>query len=223
MDITSYLLGKQAGGGSSSTFFEITTNTSNAAPARFELLTVNVASNVTSLTSAFRENSFIKGTIKLVGGSNNLDIGTNTFDCCYFVEKIDLTNLTYKTLNNIEKMFNSCENLQEIKGLNNLNINNVQYFSRCFYYCPQLTEINISEWKSTASNLNISQMFQSCSRLQKIDMRNFDFSNVTTYNNAFTNVPANCLIVVADSTQKTWLNTNFPSLTNVKTVAEYGG
>jgi hypothetical protein len=50
-----------------------------------------------------------------------------------------------------------------------------------------------------------------------------NLSSLTSYTNMFTGVPSNCLIIVKDSTQKTWLQSKFSNLTNIKTVAEYEG
>ena len=63
-------------------------------------------------------------------------------------------------------------------------------------------------------------MFRACSSLTNLDIRNFDFTNVTSYSNMFTGVPKDCLIIVKDDTAKTWLTSKFTTLTNVKTVAE---
>ena len=70
-------------------------------------------------------------------------------------------------------------------------------------------------------------MFYNCSSLTKLDIRNFDFSNIsidqyqTNYKNAFYGIPNDCLIIVKDDTQRTWITSKFSNLTNIKTIAEY--
>ena len=64
--------------------------------------------------------------------------------------------------------------------------------------------------------------FIQASHLEFLDIRCFILSGITsTPSNAFNSVPANCEIIVKDDTEKAWMNTKFPNLTNVKTVAEY--
>lgn len=89
---------------------------------------------------------------------------------------------------------------------------NLKYLDLSMCYTPVLT--------------TTQQMFNNCKSLTRIDMRNFNFSSVTNYTNMFgssasNGVPDNCLIIVADDTQKTWITSKFSRLTNVKTVAEY--
>ena len=62
--------------------------------------------------------------------------------------------------------------------------------------------------------------FYNCKKLTRLDIRNFDFTNVTSYSSMFGIVPTDCLIIVKDDTAKTWITEKFTTLTNVKTVAE---
>jgi surface protein len=90
-----------------------------------------------------------------------------------------------------------------------------------FANCSALETVDLSNLE-VANNYSVSaqDMFYNCSSLTRLDMRKYNFTRITTSTNMFTNVPANCLIIVADTTQKDWFATKFPSLTNVKTVAE---
>ena len=65
-------------------------------------------------------------------------------------------------------------------------------------------------------------MFYNCASLRSLDIRNFDFTKVTSYSRMFYNVPANCKIIVKDDTAKEWITSKFTNLTNVVTVAELG-
>ena len=60
----------------------------------------------------------------------------------------------------------------------------------------------------------MSYMFNGCRSLENLDIRNMNFSNVTSYIAMFTYIPNNCKII-ANSDGKTWINTNFSNLTNV--------
>lgn len=100
-------------------------------------------------------------------------------------------------------------------------------FKRWFYNCPNLTTVDLS----TISNSHptfVDEMFLGCTSLTHIDLRNFTLTASTNYTDMFgadatTGVPDDCEIIVADNTQKDWVQTKFSRLTNVKTVAEYEG
>lgn len=81
-------------------------------------------------------------------------------------------------------------------------------------------------WLNTPNVTDMSYSF-AASGLERLDIRNVDFSNVTTttgmFSNSYATTPTNCLIIVKDQAAKTWMATNFSSYTNVKTVAELGG
>jgi hypothetical protein len=65
-------------------------------------------------------------------------------------------------------------------------------------------------------------MFNNCKALQLLDIREFDFTKVTSYSRMFDGVPSSCVIVVKDYTAKSWINNKFANRT-VRTVEEYGG
>ena len=54
-----------------------------------------------------------------------------------------------------------------------------------------------------------------CSNLTLIDFRNANFGGITDYTNMFNGVPIGTTIYVKDSTQKTWIEEKFTTLTGV--------
>ena len=136
-----------------------------------------------------------------------------------YIQTIDLTGLDTSNVTTMQGMFYGRTKLTSL-NFSNFDTRKVTTMASMFYSCSSLTQLDLSSFETpllTATNL----MFSGCSFLTKIDMRKFDFSNVTTFNNMFQSVRATCLIIVADQTQKSWINTNFSNLTNVKTVEEY--
>lgn len=176
----------------------------------------------------------------------------NMFNNCSGLTTIDLTSLDTSNVNNFESMFSGCTNLTtaNLSGLDTSNVTLLYgMFANCsrlesvnlsgfdtkknewtekmFYSCRSLTTLDLSSFETPALT-HANQMFSSCTNLAHIDMRKFDFTNITSYtgmfgSNASSGVPNDCEIIVADATQKQWINTNFSRLTNVKTVAEYEG
>ena len=88
-----------------------------------------------------------------------------------------------------------------------------------FAYCSGLTEINLSSW-NTSKLQRMDGAFYGCTSLKKLDIRNFVFTYVTSYNNVFVDVPTTCEIIVKDDTARNWVKARRSDLTNVKTVAE---
>ena len=140
---------------------------------------------------------------------------------CEKLTTLDVHNFNTSKATTFSGMFSKCYNLRTL-DLSNFDTTNAGYYSNMFQGCSSLEKLDISNFYSE-NNCVTYQMFCDCRSLSEIDMRSFNFSKSTNYTNMFKNVPTNCLIIVKDTTNKNWLNTNFPALTNVKTVAEYGG
>lgn len=152
------------------------------------------------------------------------------FYYCQNLTTLDLSHLSFKSANNMSIMFSKCTQLTSINFGNdffddtNTTTDNAG-MGGMFDGCTALTSLDLSSFKVRHIN-NTYGMFNNCKNLTHIDMRDFDFAPATNNTNMFgasasTGVPDNCEIIVADDTQKTWINTNFSRLTNVKTVVEY--
>ena len=74
------------------------------------------------------------------------------FSECNELEYLDLSTFNTSKITNMEGLFNNCNKLKKIKGLNNFNTSNV---------------------------INMVKMFQSCTELEYLDLSNFDTSKVT--------------------------------------------
>lgn len=153
--------------------------------------------------------------------SNFLDSGSGSLN-------FKLTNLIGLNNLNTDKVINISRFLYNRAGFNTkIDMSQSKFtvctdFSYMFYGNRNTPEIDLKSMNSTATSYNCSNMFQNCVSLEKIDMRSFDFTKISNRSNMFINVPTNCLIIVADNTQKDWFTTNFSTYTNVKTVAELG-
>lgn len=165
----------------------------------------------------------------------NLDINNMTsmnymFRFCAQIETLDLTKWNWDT-SNIESMYETfyrCSSLNEL-NVNNIITNNVTAMFATFEYCTSLKKLDLSNW-TTNNVTEMPVMFYGCTGLTQLDIRNFDFSNVTNYTNMFgdesdniNRIPSNCLIIVKDTTAKSWITSKFTWLKNVKTVAELEG
>ena len=117
--------------------------------------------------------------------------------------------------------------LEEIIGLDKWGpqLPSASYsLNNMFSYNKKLKRVDLSTWTNVriGSASDIDCLFYEDSALEFIDVRNLNFSTASSGQNSFTGVPSNCLIIVKNSTEKSWFASKYPSLTNVKTVAEYG-
>lgn len=154
---------------------------------------------------------------RVLGGSSTQTIQVNLSGLC--TNKItDLSNLFYGNTiyANIDFSNWDTSNVTTMASM----------FSKSNSYTGKLETLDLSSFH-TPKLTTTSQMFYNCTNTTRIDMRNFDFSNITNHSNMFgsgysSGPPNDCLIIVADDTQKNWITSKFTRLTNVKTVAELG-
>ena len=74
--------------------------------------------------------------------------------------------------------------------------------------------LNLSSF-DTSKVKEMQQMFSYFFPTQ-LDISSFTFNNVEEFSEMFDHFSTSCEILVKDEAAKTWINTNFPTLTNVK-------
>ena len=141
------------------------------------------------------------------------------FRGCNGLTSLDLSGFHTPALTNTYQLFYNCNKLTSI-NLSNFDTQNVTTMGYMFYGCSKLTSLDLSNFYTPVLN-NVSGMFYGCKLLTHLDIRNFTFDKITTNNSGmFQNVPTDCEIIVGGDTQRDWLLEKFPTLTNIKTVAE---
>lgn len=116
MDVTSYLLGKQAGGGGSSSAGKITPKTLDLQGSTTNIINTQ-AVDISRLTNM-----------------------SNMFKDCPNVETLDLTGWNFENITNMSNMFNGCSKLKEIKA-NEINAINSSTFTNFLSNCPAIETI----------------------------------------------------------------------------------
>lgn len=143
---------------------------------------------------------------------------TSMFSNCQFLENINLSNFDTSNVTSMRTMFLKNYTLKEL-NLSTFNTSKVTSMNAMFQYCTSLTKLNISSF-NTSNVTNMSAIFSYDSKLTLIDMRNMTFtSKLTDANSMFYGASNNATIYVKSNTEKTWLNTNYSSLTNVIAVS----
>ena len=85
--------------------------------------------------------------------------------------------------------FNSCYNLTEIEGIENLNTEEVTNMGSMFSGCYDLTQLDLSNF-DTQNVENMSDMFVSCLDLKSLNVSNFDTQKVKDMNFMFYHCPS---------------------------------
>ena len=144
------------------------------------------ASNVNNMRIMFnkcKKLKEIKGLDKLI--TNNLLDIEGMFQYCSELESIDLSNLNTSNVTNMAFLFNNCNNLKEIKGLNNFITNKVTDMRSMFQSCFKIEYIDLSNF-DTSNVSNMEYMFDECYKLKGIKgINKLNTSNVTTMEGMF--------------------------------------
>ena len=80
---------------------------------------------------------------------------------------------------NSRGLFSSLNNLQTIKGSENLDTSQVTDMSHMFESCASLRNLDVSDF-DTSQVTDMSEMFQGCTNLTSLDVSHFDTSQVTS-------------------------------------------
>ena len=103
-------------------------------------------------------------------------------------------------------MFNGCNNLKEIKGLNNLITNKVTDMSWMFYDCKNLISIDISNFK-TDNVTDMREMFNGCNNLKEINISNFKLKKECYTSDIFNGInKKECKLLTTDENIKNLFN-----------------
>lgn len=92
-----------------------------------------------------------------------------TFYALYSVKVIDITGWDTSNVTDFGVMFKECRDLQEIHGIENIDVSSGIRFSNMFELCGSLKKLNLSNWKLTSSDdLNCIKMFSGCKELKSL-------------------------------------------------------
>ncbi|EHG23163.1 hypothetical protein HMPREF9332_00915 [Alloprevotella rava F0323] len=111
-------------------------------------------------------------------------------------------------------------NLEEIKGLENLNTSEVSSMYAMFRKCEKLTQLDLSGF-NTEKVQNMQHMFADCSSLTSLDLSNFKTDNVKYIDYMF----SNCNSLTTIYCNNTWTCSNsqdmFENCTNLQGAVKY--
>ena len=105
---------------------------------------------------------------------------------CFNLAKIKgIENLNTDEVTNMRDMFYNCSRFTSLDDvLSNFNTDNVTDMSYMFSGCSGLESLNVSKF-NTAKVTNMAYMFNGCSKPTSIDVSNFNTAEVTNMSNMF--------------------------------------
>lgn len=166
MDITSYLLGKQQGGGTTPTYQEksvtITENgtTNVTADSGYDALSkVNITTNVSggggadlsdyftsTITSGSSTTCGIQKMIKKIPDDAKISLATTSgqymFNNCSVLLSIP-PQFDTSAITNMKNMFSNCTSLKNVPLLDTSNVTGSNAFQNTFSYCTSLTDSSL--------------------------------------------------------------------------------
>ena len=140
----------------------------------------------------------------LTNFDNGTSISMNSlFTGCYTLKELDLPdNFVTQSVTDISHMFDGCTSLTKIIGLDKFDTSNVTDMSYLFRWDYKMKYLNLSNFV-TSKVTNMKEMFNkgSGNSFEKLDLQNFDMSNVTDTTNMFANNNKLSELRLGDKTQ----------------------
>jgi len=94
------------------------------------------------------------------------------------VEIINFDNVDTSKATTMRFMFQNCENLIEIHGIEKFDTKNVTNMESVFYVCKSLKSLDLNNW-DTRKLTTLTNAFNGCNGLVSLDLNDWDTSNVT--------------------------------------------
>ena len=108
------------------------------------------------------------------------------FHNCYNIEKINFGKINTSLVDNMSGLFHKCSSLRSI-DVTNFDTSSVANMNSMFKLCESLTSLNVSNF-NTSKIEDMYDLFGYCYNLNSIDVSNFDTSKVTNMQLCFMNV-----------------------------------
>ncbi len=125
--------------------------------------------------------------LKIIGDApiNCERLFSNTLGTFSKLEVIDLSEFNMSKAQYVERLFDGCRNLKEIRGLENLDTSNFRNIRGLFLYCESLESLDLSNWKLDKL-YDMNNAFEMCLNLKEIKgLENFNLSEVDTLSGVF--------------------------------------
>ena len=176
--------------------------------------------------------------------SGDLNI-REAFRDCHSLERIDMNVFRNCTITELSTLFSTDTKLKTIANIGNLNISKAEGISYVFHDCPELTQLDLSNWDtgkiqymigtfSGCTNLtevncstwntnkvyNMQLAFYNCNSLETIPVRDWDTRNIMYMDKAFSNCTSLTNLDVSkwDTSKVVELTNTFNHCSSLKTL-----
>lgn len=135
-------------------------------------------SNVKDMSYTFLNNSSLREIKGLeYWDTSKVLRAAEMFSHCKQLEKVDISNFNLRNCRSIDGFFARCESLKEIKGLENLGHTKEIWLKFLFLDCSSLERLDLSNWDVT-NITEIHCIFRNCKRLKKIKFTGWNLKNI---------------------------------------------
>ena len=176
--------------------------------------------------------------------SGDLNI-REAFRDCHSLESVDMDVFRNCNITELSTLFSTCKKLKNITNIRNLNISKAEGISYVFHDCPELTQLDLSNWDTgkiqymiatfngctnltevncstwnTNKVYNMQQAFLNCNSLETIPVRDWDTRNVMYMDKTFANCTSltNLDISKWDTSKVVELTNTFYRCSSLKTL-----
>ncbi len=122
-----------------------------------------------------------------------------------------------KDVTDMHNMFYYCYDLTEL-DVSKWDTSQVTNMNSMFSYCTGLTELDVSKW-DTSNVTNVASMFNGCSNLVALNLSSWDLGKVSAMNGLFTSCRKMEELIGFSATNKGGITITFPYGTSTKTAA----
>ena len=149
------------------------------------LINLNISNFNTSKVTSMRRMFSDASSLQTLNISNfnlsNVDSMSEMFKNCTNLINLILPNSSAPKLISMRYTFQNCTNLKGIIDLSNFKPNNYVDFEFAFYYCKNITEVKLNNFKFSSFRC----AFYGCTLLEKIDFTGISTSNITDMQDTF--------------------------------------
>ena len=150
--------------------------------------TINITnidtSNVKNMALMFSKCSNLSSLDLSNFNTDNVTNMISMFSNCSSLASLNLENFNTSNVTNMSGMFSGCNNLNNLNILN-LDTRKVTSMHMLFYNCKNLSSIEFGDYFKTEHVTDFGSMFEGCSKLQNIDVSEFDTSMATDMSRMF--------------------------------------
>ena len=142
----------------------------------FSSVKIRSGSNWFRSTNDVSKLTSIEGLTNL--NTSEMTCARNMFGMCRKLTTLDVSGFNTSSMNDFQAVFNTCESLKNLTGLQNWNMSSVENMIGMFQGCSNLTSLSDIENWDVSHAVSMRALFNGCSGLTSLDLSKWDTSGV---------------------------------------------